>query len=95
RCYLQPWLSISGAQPVITCRHPVIGKYFQRGRELYVNHTVLSLSAPAHCFVWLCIAQSVESTDTAHNVKQHTVNPLIASDVNPFLPSAISTVSVL
>ncbi|CAI9575642.1 unnamed protein product, partial [Staurois parvus] len=26
---------------------------------------------------------------------QHTVNPLIAPDVNPFLPSAISTVSVL
>ncbi|CAI9543097.1 unnamed protein product [Staurois parvus] len=28
-------------------------------------------------------------------MKQHTVNPLIAPDVNPFLPSAISTVSVL
>ncbi|CAI9589094.1 unnamed protein product, partial [Staurois parvus] len=27
--------------------------------------------------------------------KQHTVNPLIAPDFNPFLPSAISTVSVL
>ncbi|CAI9564121.1 unnamed protein product [Staurois parvus] len=26
---------------------------------------------------------------------KHTVNPLIASHVNPFLPSAISTVSVL
>ncbi|CAI9561206.1 unnamed protein product, partial [Staurois parvus] len=26
---------------------------------------------------------------------QHTVNPLIAPDANPFLPSAISTVSVL
>ncbi|CAI9538025.1 unnamed protein product, partial [Staurois parvus] len=24
---------------------------------------------------------------------QHTVNPLIASDINPFLPSVISTVS--
>ncbi|CAI9534051.1 unnamed protein product, partial [Staurois parvus] len=36
---------------------------------------------------------TVEST--AHNVKLHTVNPLIAPHVNPFLPSAISTVSVL
>ncbi|CAI9608319.1 unnamed protein product [Staurois parvus] len=26
-------------------------------------------------------------------VKQHTVNPFIAPHVNPFLPSAISTVS--
>ncbi|CAI9624375.1 unnamed protein product, partial [Staurois parvus] len=26
---------------------------------------------------------------------QHTINPLIAPPVNPFLPSAISTVSVL
>ncbi|CAI9614879.1 unnamed protein product, partial [Staurois parvus] len=34
-------------------------------------------------------------THTAHTVKQHTVNPLIAPDVNPFLPSVISTVSVL
>ncbi|CAI9535142.1 unnamed protein product, partial [Staurois parvus] len=32
---------------------------------------------------------------TAHNVKQHTVNPLIVPDVNPFLPSVISTLSVL
>ncbi|CAI9576331.1 unnamed protein product, partial [Staurois parvus] len=27
--------------------------------------------------------------------KTHTVNPLIAPDVNPFLPNAISTVSVI
>ncbi|CAI9533476.1 unnamed protein product, partial [Staurois parvus] len=38
---------------------------------------------------------TVENKYTAHIVKQHTVNPLIAPDVNPFLPSAISTVSVL
>ncbi|CAI9577441.1 unnamed protein product [Staurois parvus] len=30
-----------------------------------------------------------------HKHTQHTVNPLIAPHVNPFLPSAISTVSVL
>ncbi|CAI9537948.1 unnamed protein product, partial [Staurois parvus] len=29
------------------------------------------------------------------SVKQHTVNPLITPVVNPFLPSVISTVSVL
>ncbi|CAI9540120.1 unnamed protein product [Staurois parvus] len=29
------------------------------------------------------------------NGTQHTVNPLITPHVNPFLPSAISTVSVL
>ncbi|CAI9587410.1 unnamed protein product [Staurois parvus] len=33
-------------------------------------------------------------SNTAHIVKQHTVNPLIAPDVNPFLLS-VSTVSVL
>ncbi|CAI9539758.1 unnamed protein product [Staurois parvus] len=34
---------------------------------------------------------------TQHTVKhaQHTVNPLISPDVNSFLPSVISTVSVL
>ncbi|CAI9588798.1 unnamed protein product [Staurois parvus] len=32
---------------------------------------------------------------TQHTVKQHTVNPLMAPHVNPFLPSAISTMSVL
>ncbi|CAI9615920.1 unnamed protein product [Staurois parvus] len=32
---------------------------------------------------------------TQTQLKQLTVNPLIAPHVNPFLPSAISTVSVL
>ncbi|CAI9575252.1 unnamed protein product, partial [Staurois parvus] len=44
--------------------------------------------ANAHCFGWLCTSQPSKAT-------QHTVNPLIAPDVNPFLPSAISTVLVL
>ncbi|CAI9545308.1 unnamed protein product, partial [Staurois parvus] len=53
------------------------------------------------CFVFLCTAEKYKAlcfpskTHTAHNLKQHTVNPLIAPDVNPFMPSAISTVSVL
>ncbi|CAI9582253.1 unnamed protein product, partial [Staurois parvus] len=60
----------------------------------YVNNTVLSLSAPAYCFVWLCIAQHTVKQHTQSNanqhdytVKQHTVNPLITPHVNPFLPS--------
>ncbi|CAI9601195.1 unnamed protein product, partial [Staurois parvus] len=42
-------------------------------------------------------ASLLSKTHTAHRVKhtQHTVNPLIAADANPFLPSVISTVSVL
>ncbi|CAI9553967.1 unnamed protein product, partial [Staurois parvus] len=31
----------------------------------------------------------------SHTDTQHTVNPLIAPDVNPFLPSAINTMPVL
>ncbi|CAI9589521.1 unnamed protein product [Staurois parvus] len=40
---------------------------------------------------------TLKHTDTAPPVKHslHTVNPLIAPHVNPFLPIAISTVSVL
>ncbi|CAI9602223.1 unnamed protein product, partial [Staurois parvus] len=33
----------------------------------------------------------LSKTHTANYVKQNTVNPLIAPDVNPFLPSVIST----
>ncbi|CAI9608277.1 unnamed protein product, partial [Staurois parvus] len=50
------------------------------------------------CFVLLCIAEQYNAVclhSKAHTVKQHTVNPLIAPDVNPFLPSVNSTVSVL
>ncbi|CAI9583757.1 unnamed protein product, partial [Staurois parvus] len=59
------------------------------------------MSAPAHCFAWLCIAEPYKAVClqwralTQPTAKQHTVNPLIAPHVNPFLPSAISTVSVL
>ncbi|CAI9594801.1 unnamed protein product [Staurois parvus] len=48
----------------------------------------------------LCIAlhsRAIQSI-TDNTVKQHTQhtdNPLISPDVDPFLPSAISTVSVL
>ncbi|CAI9574370.1 unnamed protein product, partial [Staurois parvus] len=53
------------------------------------------------CFVVLCTAENYKAAclhyKTAHIVKhtQYTVNPLMAPDVNPFLPSVISTVSVI
>ncbi|CAI9581173.1 unnamed protein product, partial [Staurois parvus] len=67
-------------QPVITCQHPAIAEYLRRGRNLCINNTAV-------CLQWKALTQ--------HIVKQHTVNPLIAPDVNHFLPSAISTGSVL
>ncbi|CAI9567100.1 unnamed protein product, partial [Staurois parvus] len=61
------------------------------------------LSAPAHCFVWLCTAQysstllcmALHSSMRTVKHSQHTGNPLIAPHFNLFLPSAISTVSGL
>ncbi|CAI9595038.1 unnamed protein product, partial [Staurois parvus] len=53
------------------------------------------------CFGFLCIAEQYQAAclyskaHTVQFVKQHTVNPLIAPDVNPFLPSVINTVPVL
>ncbi|CAI9539504.1 unnamed protein product, partial [Staurois parvus] len=38
---------------------------------------------------------SISKNSTHYTFTQHTINPLIAPDVNPFLPSVISTVSVL
>ncbi|CAI9615020.1 unnamed protein product, partial [Staurois parvus] len=74
-----------------------------RGRDLCVNNTGLSpassnrlfciaLHSTAQKYTAACLPSK---THTAHHVKQHTVNPLIAPDLNSFLPSAISTVSVL
>ncbi|CAI9582617.1 unnamed protein product, partial [Staurois parvus] len=58
-----------------------------------------SLSIRAHFSGWLsrAIQSSVVTVKLPPLVKHshHTVNPLIAPHVNPFLPSAISTVSVL
>ncbi|CAI9577874.1 unnamed protein product, partial [Staurois parvus] len=95
--YLWPRLSITGSRPANTRWHPVIDEYYQRRRELYVNNTVLS---PVSSSTLLCMAvHSTSSGKHRHSpiVKhtQHTVNPLITPDVNPFLPSAVSTVLVL
>ncbi|CAI9547189.1 unnamed protein product, partial [Staurois parvus] len=65
---------------------PVITEHLQRGGELYVNNTVL---LP----VSLCTLLKQRHTDTSKYSTQLTL--LIAPHVNPFLPSAISTVSVL
>ncbi|CAI9563522.1 unnamed protein product, partial [Staurois parvus] len=67
------------------------------GRELYVNNTVLSHVSSS---TLLCMALPSRATGKHRHspiVKhiQHTVNPLIATYVNPFLPSAINTMSVL
>ncbi|CAI9562160.1 unnamed protein product, partial [Staurois parvus] len=50
-----------------------------------------------HSTAILISVLTVKNTSPHPLVKhtQHTVNPLIAPHINPFLPSAISTVSVL
>ncbi|CAI9608876.1 unnamed protein product [Staurois parvus] len=52
-------------------------------------------SAQAHCSGWLCTAIPSSVLTVKHQHSLHIVNPLITSPVNPYLPSAISTVSVL
>ncbi|CAI9542601.1 unnamed protein product, partial [Staurois parvus] len=48
--------------------------------------------------ILFCMAVHGFVQSSVHKVKhkhtQHTVNPLITPDVNPFMPSAISTVSM-
>ncbi|CAI9547770.1 unnamed protein product, partial [Staurois parvus] len=66
-------------QPVIPCEHLAFTDLF-----------------PVSSCTLLCMAlHSRASVKHTHTVKQHTVNPLIAPHVNPILPSAISTASVL
>ncbi|CAI9560677.1 unnamed protein product, partial [Staurois parvus] len=58
------------------------------------------LSAPAHCFVWLCISDPYKAVclqlkaQTQLTVKQRRVNPLITPHVNSFLPSAVSVLFI-
>ncbi|CAI9560070.1 unnamed protein product, partial [Staurois parvus] len=33
RRYLRPWLSVTGSQPVISRRHPVIAECYRRGKR--------------------------------------------------------------
>ncbi|CAI9537020.1 unnamed protein product [Staurois parvus] len=70
--------------------------HFQ-GRELHVNNTVLSTvsSCTLHSTTIQSSVLTVESTHTAYCETAHTEHPFIASDVNPFLPSAVTTVSGL
>ncbi|CAI9622821.1 unnamed protein product [Staurois parvus] len=58
------------------------------------------MSAQAHCFAQHshlkhCAYSQAHGHSPLSKHSQHTVNPLIVLHVNPFLPSAISTVSVL
>ncbi|CAI9581470.1 unnamed protein product [Staurois parvus] len=43
----------------------------------------------------MALHSKASGTHTQYTVRKHTVNPLITPHVNPFLPSAISTMSVL
>ncbi|CAI9540973.1 unnamed protein product, partial [Staurois parvus] len=73
-CQSLPRLSITGSRPVITWRHPVITKYYRRGRELYVNNAVLS---PVSSCTLLCMAlHSRASGKHIHSliVKTHTTH---------------------
>ncbi|CAI9577440.1 unnamed protein product, partial [Staurois parvus] len=82
---------------VIAHRHPVIAKYLRWGGELFVNKTVL-LPVSLFTLLWMALRITASEAQTHGPIikyTQHTVNPLIAPHVNPFLPSAISTVSVL
>ncbi|CAI9562319.1 unnamed protein product [Staurois parvus] len=71
-----------------------------RGGDLFVNKAVL-LRQLMHTALYGHVEHShpkqcaYSKARTLHLVKQHTVNPLIAHHVNPFLLCAISTVSVL
>ncbi|CAI9553567.1 unnamed protein product, partial [Staurois parvus] len=82
----------------ITRRCPVFAEDPQRGgggggRELLVNKTVL-LPVSLGTLHSTAMQSSVLTMKHTHRT-QYTVNPLLTPDVNPFLPSAISTVSVL
>ncbi|CAI9561714.1 unnamed protein product, partial [Staurois parvus] len=57
-------------------------------------HTALHGCAQ-HSYTKQCAYSEAKTHFTIVKHTQHTVNPLIAPHVNPFLPSAISTVSVV
>ncbi|CAI9555013.1 unnamed protein product, partial [Staurois parvus] len=80
----------------------VIAEHFRRGGDLYVNNSVL-LPISSCTLLWMVFQSSViivkhtqrAYSETAHiKHTQHTVNPLITPNINPFLPS-VSIVSVL
>ncbi|CAI9554873.1 unnamed protein product, partial [Staurois parvus] len=57
-------------------------------------HTALD-SCAQHSHAKQCDYSEIQTHDPIVKHTQHTVKPLIGPHVNPFLPSAISTVSVL
>ncbi|CAI9585454.1 unnamed protein product, partial [Staurois parvus] len=68
----------------ITCQHPVIAKYYCWRRDLCINNTHLSLVSSC-----TLLFMALHSTHTAHNVKQHTVNPSIAHMLTPSCPVSL------
>ncbi|CAI9582658.1 unnamed protein product [Staurois parvus] len=59
------------------------------------RRTALFTNSPPPCRLGNTVKHQHSGATVKHQHSQHTVNPLIALHVNPFLPSAISTVSVL
>ncbi|CAI9550436.1 unnamed protein product, partial [Staurois parvus] len=81
---------------MITRRRPVIAKDLRwGGRTVCKQYSSLPCQL-VHTALNGC-AQHSHAKQHSPIVKhtQHTINPLITPDVNSFLPSAISTVSVL
>ncbi|CAI9585051.1 unnamed protein product, partial [Staurois parvus] len=96
RCHLWPRLSITRSWPVIPPGGAVNTEHLRWGVGLLCLLKVL-LSVGSGTLLWM--ASSVITVKPPHTtpfVKHslHTVNPLITPHVNPFLPSAISIVSV-
>ncbi|CAI9584110.1 unnamed protein product, partial [Staurois parvus] len=82
------------SQPVITRRCPVITEHLRRGGRLFCLQTIFFpvssstlLGMVVYSTAILISVLTVKNTPH-HLVKhsQHTVNPLIAPHINPFLP---------
>ncbi|CAI9564679.1 unnamed protein product, partial [Staurois parvus] len=66
-----------------------------RGAALFTNSPPPCLLGHTALDGWQCAYSEAPTHFPLVNHSQHTVNPLISPHNNPFLPSAISTVSVL
>ncbi|CAI9565655.1 unnamed protein product, partial [Staurois parvus] len=91
------WLSITGFRPVITCPCPVITEHLPRKGGLLCLLTII-LPVGSGTLLWMTSSVLFSEAPTHRppvKHSQHTINPLITPHVNPFLLSAISTVSVL
>ncbi|CAI9603559.1 unnamed protein product, partial [Staurois parvus] len=81
---------------VITQQRPLITEHLRLGGRLFYLLTVF-LPVGLGTLFWMASSVLTVKHTPRPLVKHslHIVNPLIAPHINPFLPSAISTVSVL